>query len=131
MRLMKRSGTCRFFPVFNKNIPHKTRLVWDAAACVDGISLNSCLYTGPDITSSLVGVLLRFRQRKIGVTGDIEEMFLRITINKKDQHCQRFVWDGDVYVVRVLIFGSTVRLIRRNTLEIKMRRPLCKNIPRQ
>lgn len=103
------------FAVTNKNKPNKTRLVWDAAATVDGISLNTLLYTGPDINATLLEVLLRFRERHIAVNGDIEEMFHCLAINENDQHCQRFLWydvdnpnkDYAVYVMQVVTFGAT------------------------
>lgn len=103
------------FSVTNKNKPGKIRLVWDAAATVNGVSLNSLLHTGPDINATLFEVLLRFRERRVAVNGDIEEMFHRVSINADDQHCQRFLWyDIDdpsqnyaIYVMQVVTFGAT------------------------
>ena len=48
------------------------------------------LVTGPDVLTSLVGVLFKVRERKIAVGADIEEMFLQVKIIKEDQQCQRF-----------------------------------------
>ena len=47
-------------PVLNVNKPNKVRVVFDAAAQFDGISLNERLYHGPDLTNNLVGVLRHF-----------------------------------------------------------------------
>lgn len=101
------------FAVFNANKPGKTRLVLDAKAAVDGKSLNSVLLKGPDTNSNLFQVLLRFRQRKVGVSGDIRHMFQQIRIRDSDQHAQRIFWrdkfekDPGVYVVQVMTFGAT------------------------
>ena len=49
-------------PVFHPNKPEKTRVVFDCAARFREVSLNDQLLSGPDLTSSVVGVLTRFRQ---------------------------------------------------------------------
>ncbi|XP_058816615.1 uncharacterized protein LOC131679881 [Topomyia yanbarensis] len=102
------------FPVFNRNKPGKLRIVWDAAATVGGISLNSLLLSGPDQLTSLPSVLYGFREFRIAITGDIREMFHQVLMNEDDQNSQRFLWrDGDssrepdVYVTRVMTFGAT------------------------
>lgn len=63
------------FTVINPKKPEKLRTVFDAAAKVKGISLNSVLFTGPDFSVSIVDILQRFRQHKIGINGDIKEMY--------------------------------------------------------
>ena len=47
--------------VFHPHKPGKIRVVFDAAALHDRVSLNSQLNPGPDLTNSLLGALLRFR----------------------------------------------------------------------
>lgn len=102
-----RKFTLPVFPVVNPNKPNKVRVVFDAAAKVNGMSLNSFLSKGPDITASLYSILLNFRMHIIGISGDVEEMFQQILVDPIDQHVQRFIWKGKVYVLLVLTFGAT------------------------
>ena len=57
--------------VHNPNKPDKVPIVMDAAAKHDGVSLNDKLHTGPDLLNSLVGVLLRFREKRVGLAAEI------------------------------------------------------------
>ncbi|XP_058817250.1 uncharacterized protein LOC131680552 [Topomyia yanbarensis] len=93
--------------------PEKKRLVWDAAAKVDGVSLNSRLLKGPDLLTSLPSVICKFRERRVGFGGDIREMFHQIRIRSVDKHSQRFLFrfdtnkQPDVYIMDVATFGAT------------------------
>ena len=73
----------------------KVRRVTNAASVYKGHSLNKALLTGPDLLCSLVGLLLRFRQYKIAITGDIEAMFMQVAIRTGDQDALRFLWNKD------------------------------------
>ncbi|XP_076638806.1 uncharacterized protein LOC143350669 [Colletes latitarsis] len=102
------------FGVRNVNKPEKLRVVFDAAAVYHGTCLNDALLPGPDMLNSLLGSLLRFRQKRIAFTADIKEMFLQIKIRPENQFAQHFLWRGmdrakepDVYVMTFLIFGAT------------------------
>ena len=70
----------------------KTRIVFDAAAKVEGVSLNDKIYQGPKLQRDLFDVLLRFRRYPIAVVCDIEEMYLRIGITESDKPYHRFLW---------------------------------------
>ncbi|XP_058824885.1 uncharacterized protein LOC131685289 isoform X2 [Topomyia yanbarensis] len=109
-----RSWYLPIFPVVNLNKPGKLRMVWDAAAKVGRVSLNSFLLKGPDQVTPLPNVLQRFREYRIAVSGDIREMFHQVQINNEDQHSQRFLWnDGilsdtpTVYIMQVMTFGAS------------------------
>ncbi|XP_058449230.1 uncharacterized protein LOC131429196 [Malaya genurostris] len=110
----KRSWYLPIYPVVNPNKPGKLRIVWDAAAKVGQISLNSFLLKGPDQVTSLPDVLQRFREYRVAISGDIREMFHQVRINSEDQHCQRFLWNEGipgktptVYVMQVMTFGAS------------------------
>ncbi|XP_058816083.1 uncharacterized protein LOC131679388 [Topomyia yanbarensis] len=99
--------------VLNSKKPNKVRLVWDAAAAVKGISLNSALLKGPDLLTNLPVVLYHFRERPIAFGGDITEMYHQIQIRRSDKQLQRFLFRNDpsgppqTYVMDVATFGST------------------------
>ncbi|XP_062714276.1 uncharacterized protein LOC134291034 [Aedes albopictus] len=99
--------------VVNPKKPDKVRVVWDAAASVQGVSLNSVLLKGPDLMTSLQTVLSRYRQREIAISGDIMEMFHQVLISRQDRSAQWFLWRDypsesiQVYVMDVAIFGAT------------------------
>lgn len=102
------------FPAFNPKKPEKVRIVWDGAAKVAKVSINSQLLTGPDQLVPLPDILRRFRERRYAMIGDIREMFHQIKVIEADQNAQRFLWrDGDssrepdVYVMMVVTFGLT------------------------
>ncbi|XP_059062792.1 uncharacterized protein LOC131855534 [Achroia grisella] len=101
------------FGVLNPNKPSKLRLVFDGAGKVNGLCLNDFLLTGPDLYNSLLGIMLRFREHKYVIVGDIKDMFLRIRIRAEDQHLFRFLWREDdqsplkICVMQSLVFGAT------------------------
>ncbi|XP_058465085.1 uncharacterized protein LOC131438809 [Malaya genurostris] len=98
--------------VCNPRKPNKIRVVWDAAACVEGISLNSNLLKGPDLLTPLLKVLCNFRQKQYAITGDIRQMFHQLLIREQDRQSQRFLWRTDakcapdVYIMDVATFGA-------------------------
>ena len=76
---------CWYLPLFDVYHPKKLnqiRCVFDTSAKFEGVSLNDVLLTGPDLTNSLLGVLLRFRRKPIAMTADIQ-MFFCFLVDKK------------------------------------------------
>ena len=58
--------------VVNPKKPEKARVVFDCAAKCRGVSLNSNVLQGPNLTNSLIGVLCRFRQEHVALVKDVE-----------------------------------------------------------
>ncbi|XP_046867756.1 uncharacterized protein LOC124460608 [Drosophila willistoni] len=101
------------FAVTNPNKPGKIRLVFDAAAKVGNVSLNSELLKGPQHYRPLLSVLFHFREGAVAVIGDIKEMFHQIYVQPQDRRSQRFLWrdgdrqrEADVYEMQVMTFGA-------------------------
>lgn len=90
------------------------RVVFDCTSSFQGTSLNSELLQGPDLTNTLLGVLLRFRQEPVAVMADIEGMFHQVRIPQNDVDFLRFLWwpDGNTneplaeFRMTVHLFGA-------------------------
>ncbi|XP_026112361.1 uncharacterized protein LOC113091129 [Carassius auratus] len=102
-------------------IPHhlvqhngKYRLVFNCSFAYQGMSLNQQLLPGPTLGASLLGVLLRFRQYAVAISGDIRGMFHQVRLLPEDRPLLRFIWRNmprkdppDIYEWQVLPFGTT------------------------
>ena len=87
------------------------RIVFNSSATYQGSRLNGYWKKGPDLLNSLFGVVLRFREREVAISGDISKMYHRVRIPLKDQHVHRYLWrdlekerDPETYVKTVLTF---------------------------
>ncbi|XP_076857121.1 uncharacterized protein LOC143511024 [Brachyhypopomus gauderio] len=102
-------------------IPHhivhhngKARVVFNCSFKYQQTALNDILLPGPNLGASLLGVLLRFREYPVAISGDIRGMFHQIRLLPEDQPLLRFLWrdmekerSPDIYEWRVLPFGTT------------------------
>ncbi|XP_046556736.1 uncharacterized protein LOC124265959 [Haliotis rubra] len=102
-------------------IPHhvirqheKYRLVFNCSYEYSGQALNNHLLPGSNLCSSLLGVFLRFRQKPVAISGDIQAMFHQIRLLPEDRCLLRFLWrnlqrdrEPDIYEWKVLPFGTT------------------------
>lgn len=98
-QLARHDGRVWYIPHHGVYHPQKKKLrvVFDCGATFKGTSLNSQLLQGPDLTSSLVGVLTRFRKEPVVLMADIEAMFHQVKVPVEDSDLLRFLWwpDGD------------------------------------
>ena len=93
------------------------RVVFNASSKPkEGVSLNDCLLTGPNLTEKLTNLLLIFRTRKYAYTADISKAFLRVGLNEHHRDFARFLWKEDpadldsplvIYRFRSVLFGAT------------------------
>ena len=95
----------------------KLRIVMDASAkqSASAVSLNQCLYQGPNMILNLAKCLIRFMLKRFRCVADIEKAFLRIIIAVEDRDVLRFFWPEDPsdprskliqYRWRAVLFGS-------------------------
>ena len=68
------------------------RVVFDCGAACKGTSLNQQLLQGPNLTSTLLGILIRFRQEPVAVMGDIQTMFHQVKVAEEGRDFLRFLW---------------------------------------
>ena len=89
------------------------RIVFNSSAVYQGHCLNDYWLKGPDLLNSLFGVILRFRENEVAISGDISKMYHQVLIPQEDQHVHRFLWRNldttrppDTYIKTVLTFGD-------------------------
>lgn len=72
----------------------KLRVVFDGSLRTSsGVSLNDLQLTGPsNLQDSLFSILLRFRQYKYVLTGDVEKMFRCVMMDERDRDLQLILW---------------------------------------
>ena len=89
----------------------KLRVVFDCGAKYHGTCLNEKLLQGPDLTNSLIGVLIRFRKDKIAIMADIEKMFYQVKVPPNQRSFLRFLWwENGNFHAKPLEFEMTVHI---------------------
>ena len=73
-----------YHAVWHPRKPSEPKVVFDCASKSAGVSLNDQLLQGPENTSSLIGVILRFRVNSIAVAADVKRMFHRVFVLPED-----------------------------------------------
>ncbi|XP_023192327.1 uncharacterized protein LOC111609249 isoform X3 [Xiphophorus maculatus] len=92
--LQKGDGQLWYIPHHGVHHPTKgkLRVVFDCGSTYKGASLNCQLLQGPDLTNSLVGVLIRFRKEPVALMADIDAMFHQVYVSEKHVNFLRFLW---------------------------------------
>ena len=97
-----------------KQASGKHRLVFNCSFQLHGLNLNRSLLPGPTLGPSLLGVLLRFREHSVAISGDIKSMFHQVHLLPADRPLLRFLWRAmaqathpKTYEWQVLPFGTT------------------------
>lgn len=77
----------------DKSETTKCRVVFDASAkTASGLSLNDILMVGPTIQEDIFSILIRLRQHRFVLLGDIEKMYRQIMLDEKHRHLQMILW---------------------------------------
>ncbi|KAL3999159.1 4-aminobutyrate aminotransferase / (S)-3-amino-2-methylpropionate transaminase [Sarotherodon galilaeus] len=115
-QLKHEEGKVWYIPHHGVYHPRKKtlRVVYDCASTFAGTSLNKVLLQGPDLTSTLLHVLICFRQGPIALMTDIKGMFHQVRVAEEHVNFLRFLWwpDGDItkqlveHRMLVHIFGA-------------------------
>ena len=94
------------------------RIVMDAScrANESKLSLNDCVYTGPNLIVSMLSLMLKFCKHKFGSTSDIEKAFLQLQIKEAHRDVMRFYFPVNItdpsskmkiFRYRVVMFGAS------------------------
>ena len=89
------------------------RIVFNSSFKFQNHILNEYWAKGPNLLNNLIGILLRFREGLVAVTGDIKKIYHIVKIGILDQHTHRFLWQDcetqrtpDTYVMTSVSFGD-------------------------
>ncbi|GBN22947.1 hypothetical protein AVEN_185310-1 [Araneus ventricosus] len=99
-------------PAFrDESLTTQMRIVYDASSShsFPHLSLNDCLWPGPNLNSNIFDILINFRLNKFAFISDIEKAFLQLTLAEKDIDAVRFLWTENdtlqVYRFNRVLFG--------------------------
>ena len=116
--LTPKGETCHYLPHHAVLRPDKAttkvHIVFDCSskAGAKSISLNDCLFKGPNLIPDLVGMLLRFHFPPIAILSDIEKAFLQIGLQLPDRDVTRFLWYDDPALPQIEGNLATYRFCR-------------------
>lgn len=89
----------------------KIRVVFNCSLKYNGVSLNDKLLQGPDLTNSLLGVILRFRENSCAFIGDIEKMYYQVKVPPIQRNFMKLLWFDEEHNIKeyrltVHVFGA-------------------------
>ncbi|XP_028161950.1 uncharacterized protein LOC114353953 isoform X1 [Ostrinia furnacalis] len=91
----------------------KLRVVFDASAPTSsGVSLNDLQMVGPVVQDDLFSILIRFRQHKYVISGDVEKMYRAIELNPIQRPLQKILFRFDTkeplktYTLNTVTYGT-------------------------
>ena len=68
------------------------RLVINSSLRYQGKSPNDTWMSGPNSLNDMFGILLRLREHKYAIIGDIKKMYTKILTTAKEKHMRRILW---------------------------------------
>lgn len=74
------------------NSTTKCRVVFDASATVNGLSLNDTMLVGPTVQADLTSIILRFRSYRHVLSADIGKMYRQFVLDSTYTPLQRIFW---------------------------------------
>ena len=110
------SGSIWYLPhhgVVNSHKPGKLRVVFNPSSRHKRTSLSKQLFKSPDLLTSLIGVLFRFRRLPVPISEDIQKMYHQVLVTSHQQSFLCFLWENldhvgepKSYQMTVHIFGA-------------------------
>jgi hypothetical protein len=89
------------------------RIVFNSSASFMRHVLNDYWAKGSNVMNALIALLIRFRQKRTAVAGDIPKMYNTVKLSTLDLHTHIFVWrnlethrEQDHYVLMAVAFGD-------------------------
>ncbi|GFY23028.1 integrase catalytic domain-containing protein [Trichonephila clavipes] len=99
-----------------------TRIVFEAASHqANELSLNDCLWPGPNLNPNLLDVLINFRLNRVAISSDIRQAFLQICLADKHKDFVRFLWTdsnpriGEKLTLQVYRFNRVIYIFGVNS----------------
>ncbi|KAF1750846.1 hypothetical protein GCK72_017397 [Caenorhabditis remanei] len=98
---MQKQGKSYYAPqnaVFKANSANtKVRIVGDSSSHQKGqLSLNDCLFEGPNMLRTAPGLHLRHRIDQYPIVGDIARAFHQVRLQEKDRNVTKWLWVEDI-----------------------------------